>query len=322
MQHDRERQIADAELAHEVHLAHFRARWRAPRCQACCKSYRYQCSAINHLRRPPSSLVCLAIRKPSFVEAHDRAAHGRTPYFGLGPTLALRLLCAAWMKRHRYGRVSRGSTISWAPERLWRGGTARRPPAAQPWSAQKWPRSRSRTSLASVMILTTSLQTGRSRLRSHQSGLIKFTDFLHAIGVMKSKPNSWKNRSSPNCVGSQAVETINPAQGSSMSYQTIEVRNATPSIGAEIFGADLSKPLGNQQFQEVHDALMDRLVIFFRDQNLSPERHKEFGRRFGKLHIHPAAPSVLADHPEIFVIKADENSRRVAGEDWHSDVSC
>jgi len=39
--------------------------------------------------------------------------------------------------------------------------------------------------------------TGRSRLRSHQSGLIKFTDFLHAIGVMKSKPNSWKNRSSP-----------------------------------------------------------------------------------------------------------------------------
>src|SRR5262245_15111929 len=57
MQHDRERQIADAELAHEVHLAHFRARWRAPRCQAYRKSYRYQRSAINHLRRPPS-LVC------------------------------------------------------------------------------------------------------------------------------------------------------------------------------------------------------------------------------------------------------------------------
>jgi taurine dioxygenase len=51
-----------------------------------------------------------------------------------------------------------------------------------------------------------------------------------------------------------------------VSYQTIEVRKSTPRIGAEIFGVDLSQPLGNQQFQEVHDALMERLVIFFRDQ--------------------------------------------------------
>lgn len=41
-----------------------------------------------------------------------------------------------------------------------------------------------------------------------------------------------------------------------MPYETIEVKPATAAIGAEIFGADLSKPLGNQQFQEVHDALM------------------------------------------------------------------
>jgi taurine dioxygenase len=107
-----------------------------------------------------------------------------------------------------------------------------------------------------------------------------------------------------------------------MAYQTIEVRKTTPSIGAEIAGVDLAQPLGNQQFQEVHDALMENLVIFFRDQKLSAERHKEFGRRFGKLHVHPAAPGVLAGHPEIFVIKADEKSRNVAGEDWHSDVSC
>src|SRR5262245_31234121 len=53
-----------------------------------------------------------------------------------------------------------------------------------------------------------------------------------------------------------------------MSYQTIEVHNSTPHIGAEIRGVDLSNPLGNQQFQEVHDALMDRLVVFFRDQKL------------------------------------------------------
>ena len=54
-----------------------------------------------------------------------------------------------------------------------------------------------------------------------------------------------------------------------MAYQSIEVRKLTPTIGAEIFGVDLAKPLGNQQFQEVHDALMENLVIFFRDQKLT-----------------------------------------------------
>ena len=107
-----------------------------------------------------------------------------------------------------------------------------------------------------------------------------------------------------------------------MAYQSIEVRKLTPSIGAEIFGVDLAKPLGNQQFQEVHDALMDNLVVFFRDQKMSIDQHKDFGRRFGPLHTHPNAPIEFKDHPEILVIKADEKSKHVAGEEWHSDVSC
>ena len=107
-----------------------------------------------------------------------------------------------------------------------------------------------------------------------------------------------------------------------MPYQTIEVRKLNPVIGAEIHGVDLSKDLGNQQFKEVHDALMENLVIFFRDQDMSVEQHKAFGRRFGKLHVHPNAPQEIAGHPEILVIKADENSKHVAGEEWHSDVSC
>jgi taurine dioxygenase len=107
-----------------------------------------------------------------------------------------------------------------------------------------------------------------------------------------------------------------------MAHRTIEVRKASPSIGAEIHGLDLSRPLSEEQFRDVHAALMDNLVIFFRDQKLRPESQKEFGSRFGKLHIHPAAPTVFPEHPEVFVIKADETSTYVAGEDWHSDVSC
>jgi taurine dioxygenase len=66
---------------------------------------------------------------------------------------------------------------------------------------------------------------------------------------------------------------------------------------------------------------MDHLVVFFRDQEMTPEQHKAFGRRFGELHIHPAAPAPEG-HPEILLIHADENSKRVAGHGWHSDVSC
>jgi taurine dioxygenase len=107
-----------------------------------------------------------------------------------------------------------------------------------------------------------------------------------------------------------------------MPYQTIEVTKLTPHIGAEIAGVDLSHPLGNQQFQEVHDALMENLVIFFRDQHLTHDQHKDFGRRFGNLVAHPASRHSPEGHPEILTIHADENSQHVAGEEWHSDVSC
>ena len=107
-----------------------------------------------------------------------------------------------------------------------------------------------------------------------------------------------------------------------MPYQTIEVTRLTPHIGAEIGGVDLSRPLGNQQFQEVHDALMENLVVFFRDQKMSIDQHKDFGRRFGNLVAHPASRHSPEGHPEILTIHADGNSKHVAGEEWHSDVSC
>lgn len=107
-----------------------------------------------------------------------------------------------------------------------------------------------------------------------------------------------------------------------MAYETIEVRKLTPKIGAEIFGIDLARPLNNQTFQEIHDALMENQVIFFRDQEIDHDQHKDFGRRFGELHWHPAVKPQIPDHPELLVIHADERSKHVAGEEWHSDVSC
>jgi taurine dioxygenase len=107
-----------------------------------------------------------------------------------------------------------------------------------------------------------------------------------------------------------------------MTYALIQVEKLTPHAGAEIRGVDLSQPLDERTFKEVHAALIDNGVIFFRDQHLTPTQQKAFGRLFGELHIHPAAPKELPEHPEILVIHADENSKHVAGENWHSDVSC
>ena len=106
-----------------------------------------------------------------------------------------------------------------------------------------------------------------------------------------------------------------------MPYETIQVDPVSPLIGAEISGVDISQPLGNQTFQEIHDALMEHQVIFFRDQGMDLDQHKAFGRLFGELHIHPTAKAPEG-HPEIITIHADENSKVVAGMKWHSDVSC
>jgi len=104
-------------------------------------------------------------------------------------------------------------------------------------------------------------------------------------------------------------------------YETIKVKPVTPLIGAEIDGIDLTKPLEPQQVAEVRQALLDHLVIFFRDQPLTLEQHKRFGRYFGELHVHPNTTGPEG-HPEILPIHADHNTVRIAGDRWHSDVSC
>ena len=83
---------------------------------------------------------------------------------------------------------------------------------------------------------------------------------------------------------------------------------------------DLGQSLNDDTFEQIHAAWMNHLVLFFRDQKLTPERHLEFGRRFGELHIHPAAPYANGN-PELMVIHTDKDSARNNGSGWHSDVS-
>ena len=111
------------------------------------------------------------------------------------------------------------------------------------------------------------------------------------------------------------------AGASETEYRHIAVDPLTPTIGAEISGVDLRDPLEDGAFEDIHRALIAHGVIFFRDQAIDHEQHLAFGRRFGPLHVHPAAPCV-ADNPELMLIHTDANSTRQNGDAWHSDVSC
>jgi len=96
----------------------------------------------------------------------------------------------------------------------------------------------------------------------------------------------------------------------------------TPHVGAEIGGIDLTRPLTPPQVTAIHNALIAHGVIFFRDQQIEIADLKALGRHFGELHVHSSMPGLSPEHPDVRPLHADANSKHVAGEDWHSDLSC
>jgi len=106
---------------------------------------------------------------------------------------------------------------------------------------------------------------------------------------------------------------------------SLSVNPVTPMIGAEIGGVSLAT-LNDEQFAIIEQAFLKHQVLFFRDQDISVDDHIAFGRRFGELHIHPANRDYNDDGAglpdEILPIHADASTHRIAGDKWHSDVSC
>ena len=52
-------------------------------------------------------------------------------------------------------------------------------------------------------------------------------------------------------------------------------------IGVRIKDIDLSSPLGENNFNFIYQSLVKHKVIAFADQNLLPQQHVAFSRRFG-----------------------------------------
>ncbi len=104
-------------------------------------------------------------------------------------------------------------------------------------------------------------------------------------------------------------------------YGWFQVEPLTPVIGAEIHDVDLSLDMSDEQFSGIRQAFNDHSVLVFREQNLEREDHKRFGRKFGKLHVHPLN-KIDNNDPEILVVKTTKNSKFAAGDGWHTDVTC
>src|SRR3546814_12243039 len=85
-----------------------------------------------------------------------------------------------------------------------------------------------------------------------------------------------------------------------MPEPTMDIQPIAGALGAEIGSVDLTN-LDDETFTAIHDAFLKHLVIFFRDQDLSPEQHKALSRRFGEPYIHPYLAPVER-HPAVVQI--------------------
>lgn len=101
----------------------------------------------------------------------------------------------------------------------------------------------------------------------------------------------------------------------------VTVTPVTGYTGALIGGVDLSQPMDDATYRTVRDALNTWGVIFFRNQELTPEQYLAFGARFGEVSVSKALPTVPG-HPLINELVRDPSPQKiVVGEDWHADQS-
>jgi alpha-ketoglutarate-dependent taurine dioxygenase len=105
-----------------------------------------------------------------------------------------------------------------------------------------------------------------------------------------------------------------------MSYRTLKVRRIAGALGAEIEGANLAKLLGDEQTAEIRRAWLDNLVLFFRDQPLTPDQLLVFARRLGTPIEYPFVKGIDG-FPEIIEVKKLEHERINFGGIWHSDTA-
>jgi len=101
---------------------------------------------------------------------------------------------------------------------------------------------------------------------------------------------------------------------------TLKINPITTVIGAEISGIDLSQTLDPETQDQIYNALMKHLVLFFRDQDLSPQAQFEFATSFGTpVEPHPIYPH-LPGYDRVVLLEND-GDRPPDTDSWHTDLT-
>jgi taurine dioxygenase len=103
-------------------------------------------------------------------------------------------------------------------------------------------------------------------------------------------------------------------------YRHIEVQPVTGSLGAEIRGVNVAAGLDDAVIAEIRQAFLDHLVIFFRDQKLTPHEQLAFARRFGEPMEYPQLKG-LPECPLITPVLKLAHEKVNFGGVWHSDTT-
>jgi len=102
-------------------------------------------------------------------------------------------------------------------------------------------------------------------------------------------------------------------------YRTIQVTPLTAVVGAEIGGVDLASDLADDTIAEIRRAWLEHLVVFFRDQTLTPDAFLAFARRIGDPVEYPFVKGIEG-FPEIIAVTKLPHETVNFGGIWHSDT--
>ena len=103
-------------------------------------------------------------------------------------------------------------------------------------------------------------------------------------------------------------------------YRHLEAKPVAGSLGAEIHGVNVAAPLADAVISEIRQALLDHLVIFFRDQKLTPREQLAFASRFGEPMEYPQLKG-LPECPMITPVLKLAHEQTNFGGVWHSDTT-
>ncbi len=100
----------------------------------------------------------------------------------------------------------------------------------------------------------------------------------------------------------------------------IIVEPVSGTVGAVVRGVDLSERLDESMVADIRKAFLAHHVLFFSDQDLSPEAQMRFARYFGELDTHPFVEG-MESHPEVIEVITEPDDWLNFGGGWHSDVT-